>query len=307
METMHLWIGFIVLIVALLALDLGVLNRGDQEISFRKSLLWVGVWICIALVFNSVIYFFKGPQKGIEFLTGYVVEWSLSVDNLFVFIVIFNYFKVPKQYQYRVLFWGIIGAFILRGAFIFAGIELFHLFNWMTYIFGGILIFTGIKMFFENEDKDPELDKNIFIRLFVKFFPVTKDYEGNNFFVTQNAKLFATPLFLVLLVVDFTDVLFAVDSIPAVLSITQDTFIVFASNIFAILGLRSLYFAISGMVDLFKYLKFGLAIILSFIGIKMLIANYYLIPTFVALIVVIFVLASSIVLSVLLKQKSNSN
>jgi tellurite resistance protein TerC len=306
MEPMNFWVGFMVMIFALLALDLGVLNRGEQEISFRKSVLWVGLWVAVALLFNAFIYWWKGPEKGIEFLTGYVVEWSLSVDNLFVFIVIFNYFKVPKEHQYRVLFWGIIGAFILRGIFIFTGIALFHLFDWMTYVFGGILIYTGVKMLVSKDDEDPALDQNVFVKLFVKYFSVTKEYRGNKFFVRENATLFATPLFVVLLVVDFTDVIFAVDSIPAVLSITQDTFIVFASNVFAILGLRALYFAIAGMVDLFKFLQYGLAIVLSFIGIKMAIANFYVIPTIVALMMVVLVLGSSVIISLLHKRYKQS-
>jgi len=291
------WLGFNVFILALLAFDLGVINKKEKEVTFKESILWVAFWSSIALAFNGLVYYWFGPVKAFEFLTGYVIEWSLSIDNLFVFIVIFKYFKVPKIYQHRVLFWGILGALVLRGTFIVVGVALFEKFDWMIYVFGGILLFTGIKMLFQSDDEDPQLDNNIFVRVCKKLLPVTDEYHGKYFFVKQGMKWVATPLFIVLVVVDFTDLVFAVDSIPAVLSISSDPFIVYTSNVFAILGLRSLFFALSGMMDLFKYLKYGLAIILSFVGVKMLISSYYHIPVEVALFVVVMVLAISILFS----------
>jgi tellurite resistance protein TerC len=297
MENSMFWVGFNVFILAMLAFDLLIINKKEKEVTFKESILWVAFWSSLAMAFNGLVYYWFGPEKAFEFLTGYVIEWSLSVDNLFVFIVIFNYFKVPKMYQHRVLFWGILGALILRGAFIIVGVALFEKFDWMIYIFGGILLFTGIKMLFQKEEEDPKLENNIFVRGCKAVLPVTDQYHGKYFFVKENFKWVATPLFIVLVVVDFTDLVFAVDSIPAVLSISSDPFIVYTSNVFAILGLRSLFFALSGMMDLFKYLKYGLAIILSFVGIKMLISKFYHIPVEWALFVVVMVLAVSILLS----------
>lgn len=291
------WVGFNVFILAMLAFDLLIVNKKEKEVTFKESILWVAFWSALAFAFNGLVYHWFGPAKAFEFLTGYVIEWSLSVDNLFVFIVIFNYFNVPKIYQHRVLFWGIIGALILRGTFIVVGVALFDKFDWMIYIFGGILLFTGIKMLFQKDEEDPQLDRNIFVRACKAILPVTDKYHGKYFFVKENLKWVATPLFIVLVVVDFTGLVFAVDSIPAVLSISSDPFIVYTSNVFAILGLRSLFFALSGMMDLFKYLKYGLAIILSFVGIKMLISKFYHIPVEWALFVVVMVLAVSILLS----------
>jgi len=233
-----------------------------------------------------------------------VIEWSLSVDNLFVFLVIFSYFDVPRQYQHRVLFWGIIGALILRGAFILVGVSLFQKFEWMIYIFGAILVFTGFKMLFQKEEEDHKMDENFIVRISKKLLPVTDKYHGHYFFVKDGANWVATPLFIVLVVVDFTDLVFAVDSIPAVLSISSDPFIVYTSNVFAILGLRSLFFALSGMMDLFKYLKYGLAVILTFVGVKMLISHYVHIPVEWALFVVVMVLAMSILLSLSAKKRA---
>ncbi|MBK7965674.1 MAG: TerC family protein [Bacteroidetes bacterium] len=297
MESSMFWVGFNVFILALLAFDSLIINKKEKEVTFKESILWVAFWSALALAFNGLVYYWFGPEKAFEFLTGYVIEWSLSVDNLFVFIVIFNYFKVPKMYQHRVLFWGILGALILRGTFIVVGVALFEKFDWMIYIFGGILLFTGIKMLFQKDEEDPKLDNNIFVRACKAILPVTDQYHGKYFFVKENLKWVATPLFIVLVVVDFTDLVFAVDSIPAVLSISSDPFIVYTSNVFAILGLRSLFFALSGMMDLFKYLKYGLAIILSFVGVKMLISKFYHIPVEWALFVVVMVLAVSILLS----------
>ncbi|MBK7889218.1 MAG: TerC family protein [Bacteroidetes bacterium] len=303
MDNSAFWIGFNLFILAMLAFDLGIVNRKEKAISFKESILWVAFWSSLALAFNGLVYYWFGPEKAFEFLTGYVIEWSLSVDNLFVFIVIFNFFKVPKQYQHRVLFWGILGALILRGTFIVVGVALFNKFEWMIYIFGGILVFTGLKMLFSNEEEDPKLDKNIFVRACKKILPVTEEYHGKDFFVKSKGRWLATPLFIVLVVVDFTDLVFAVDSIPAVLSISSDPFIVYSSNVFAILGLRSLFFALSGMMDLFRYLKYGLAIILSFVGVKMLISHYVHIPVEWALFVVVMILATSIMISLVKKEK----
>ena len=290
----------------MLAIDLGVFHRKSHAVSFKESLLWTMVWMGLAMIFNALIYFWKGPDKALEFLTGYLIELSLSVDNLFVFILIFGYFHVAPQYQHRILFWGILGALILRIIFIFAGAALLVKFHWMIYLFGGILIVSGYKMFFQK-DKKIEPDKNPALRLFKKFFPVTEHTDGSKFFIKQNNKWFATPLFLVLLIVETTDVIFAVDSVPAILAITTDTFIVFTSNAFAILGLRSLYFALAGIINVFRYLHFGLAAILIFIGLKMVLADVYKLPIEVALFSVVGILIISIVASLIIKPiKTNT-
>ena len=290
----------------MLAIDLGVFHRKAHSVSFKESLLWTMVWMGLAMIFNALIYFWKGPDKALEFLTGYLIELSLSVDNLFVFILIFGYFHVAPQYQHRILFWGILGALILRIIFIFAGAALLVKFHWMIYLFGGILIVSGYKMFFQK-DKKIEPDKNPALRLFKKFFPVTEQTDGSKFFIKQNNKWFATPLFLVLLIVETTDVIFAVDSVPAILAITTDTFIVFTSNAFAILGLRSLYFALAGIINVFRYLHFGLAAILIFIGMKMVLADVYKLPIEIALFSVVGILIISIVASLVIKPiKSNT-
>ncbi len=302
MDNSTFWIGFNVFILAMLALDLGIVNKKEKAISFKESILWVAFWSSLAMAFNGLVYYWFGAEKAFEFMTGYVIEWSLSVDNLFVFIVIFNFFNVPKQYQHRVLFWGILGALVLRGAFIVMGVTLFTKFEWMIYVFGGILVFTGLKMLFSSDD-DPKLDRNIFVRACKRFLPVTEEYHGKRFFVKSKGSWLATPLFIVLVVVDFTDLVFAVDSIPAVLSISSDPFIVYSSNVFAILGLRSLFFALSGMMDIFRYLKYGLSIILSFVGIKMLISHYVHIPVEWALFVVVMILAVSIMISIMRKKE----
>lgn len=303
MDDIKFWIGFNLFILVMLFLDLFVFNKKNHEIRFKESLGWVAFWVMLAMLFNALVYFFKGSEKSLEFLTGYVIELSLSVDNLFVFIVIFKFFDVPKRYEHRVLFWGILMALILRGIFIVAGVALFNSFHWMIYLFGGILLITGIKMFFQKDDDNPDLSKNIIVRWCRKLFPVTEHYEGSNFFVRRNGHWISTPLFLVLMVINFTDIIFAVDSIPAVLAISSDSFIVYTSNIFAILGLRSLYFALSGMINLFRFLKTGLSFILVFIGIKMVVSSYYHIPTAVALTVVLGVLTISILLSLVIKEK----
>lgn len=286
----------------MLMLDLVVFNKRDQEISLKKSLSLVAFWMLLAFAFNALVYFWKGSVSAFQFTTGYIIEWSLSVDNLFVFIIIFNYFKVPAKYQHRVLFWGIIGALILRGAFILVGVSLFNAFHWMTYVFGGVLIITAIRMLLQKEE-EKDLSTNMIVRFSKKLFPFTEEYDGNNFFTRKQNHLVATPLFLVLMVINFTDLIFAVDSIPAVLAVSNDMFIVYTSNVFAILGLRSLYFALSGLVHIFRFLKYGIALILVFVGVKMIVSGYYEIPVEATLLTVISVLFISIIISLLIKEK----
>jgi TerC family integral membrane protein len=292
------WIAFIIFVVGMLALDLGVFHRRSHAVKVREALLWSLMWIALALLFNLGVFWYYGHQAGIQFLTGYLVEKSLSVDNLFVFLLIFNYFQVPSSYQHKVLFWGIFGALIMRGIFIFAGIALIQKFHWVLYLMGVFLVLTGIKLVFEKE-KEIYPEKNPLLRLFRKLMPVTSAYEGDRFFVKRDLRYFATPLFIVLLVIETTDVIFAVDSVPAVLAISLDPFIVFSSNIFAILGLRALYFALSGMMAMFHHLHYGLSAILVFVGIKMLVAAYYEIPILWALAFIGVVLAISIVASII--------
>jgi tellurite resistance protein TerC len=298
------WISFIGFVLLMLALDLGVFHRKSHEIKLKEALIWSAVWISLALVFNYGVYIYLGKEKAIEFLTGYVIEKSLSIDNLFVFIMIFTYFKVDVKYQHKVLFWGILGALIMRAIFIFAGVALISKFHWIIYIFGGLLIFTGIKMLFQKEEQiDPE--KNPLVRLFKKFFPFTDEPHGGNFFIKLKGKTFATSLFVVLLIVEFTDLIFAVDSIPAILAITDDTFIIFTSNVFAILGLRALYFALAGITKYFHYLKYGLSAILVFVGVKMTIVDFYKIPIVASLLTIVGILFVSVLFSVLFPKKND--
>jgi tellurite resistance protein TerC len=299
----YIWAGFILFIIIMLAIDLGVFNRKAHEIKLKEAVLLSVFWIALALVFNLGIYIWDGHEQGITFLTGYIVEKSLSVDNLFVFLLIFTYFGVPKIYQHKILFWGVLGAIIMRAIFIFSGIALIERFSFMIYIFGGFLIFTGIKMGFEGEKKiEPE--KNIVLRVFRKLFPTTREYREDKFFVRENLKWYATPMFVVLIVVESFDVVFAVDSIPAILAITTDPFIVFTSNIFAILGLRALYFALAQVVDKFCYLQMALAIILTYVGIKMVIVEFYKIPTGASLMVIMSILAIAVVASVIKNKRA---
>jgi tellurite resistance protein TerC len=278
-----------------------VLNRRSHRIGFREALAWSGLWVGLAAVFAVVVFFWRGHTTSLEFVTGYVIELSLSVDNLFVFLVVFRYFKVPDEQQHKVLFWGIVGALVMRGVFILAGVTLIRRFEWITYIFGAMLIYSGYKLLRQGETEiHPE--KNPVLRGFRRAFPVTDDYVGGKFFV-RSPGLYATPLFAVLLVIETTDVLFAVDSIPAVLAITQNAFIVFTSNVFAIVGLRSMYFALAGMMDLFHYLHYGLSVVLMFVGLKMLAVHYFRIPTVWALGVVIGVLGASVAASLLWPKK----
>ena len=295
------WILFNLFVVAMLVLDLGILNRRSHRVSFREALAWSGVWIALAVAFAVLELFWHGRAQALQFVTGYVIELSLSVDNLFVFLVIFRYFKVPDQHQHKVLFWGILGALLMRGVFIVAGVGLIHRFNWITYTFGALLVYSGLKLLRQGETEiHPE--KNPVLRLFGRILPVTKEYVGGQFFTRSNG-LYATPLFVVLLVVETSDILFAVDSIPAVLAITLNAFIVYTSNVFAILGLRSMYFALAGVMDLFHYLHYGLSVVLIFIGLKMLGSHYVNIPTGLALVVVLLVLGASIFASLLNPKK----
>ena len=296
------WILFNVFVAAMLLLDLGVFHRRAHGVRFREALGWSAMWIALAGAFAVLVYFWHGRTPSLEFVTGYVIELSLSVDNLFVFLLIFRYFRVPSDQQHKVLFWGILGALIMRAIFILAGVGLIRQFHWIIYIFGALLVYSGIKLFRqENAEIHPE--KNPLLRLFRRLMPVTKDYVGGKFFVRQRG-LYATPLLVALLVVETSDLLFAVDSIPAILAITLNTFIVYTSNVFAILGLRSMYFALATMMDIFHYLHYGLSVVLIFIGAKMLLSHYYEIPTVVALLTVLLVLGISVAASLLLPERT---
>ena len=303
MNEIVFWVVFNVFVLVMLVLDLGVFHRHSHTVKFREALLGSAMWIALAMAFAVLVYFWHGRPATLEFITGYVIELSLSVDNLFVFLLIFRFFKVPGEQQHRVLFWGILGALIMRGLFILVGVGLMRRFEWIAYIFGALLIYSGIKLFTQKEmEIHPE--KNPVLRLFRKLMPVTENYEGGKFFV-KRARRYATPLLIVLLVVETTDLIFAVDSIPAILAITLDAFIVYTSNVFAILGLRSMYFALAGMMEIFHYLHYGLSIVLIFVGAKMLAAHYYQIPTAVALGIVAGVLTISVLASVLHPQKAS--
>jgi tellurite resistance protein TerC len=290
------WIALNLFVLAMLALDLGVLHRRSHEVKLREALVWSGVWIALALLFNLGVYYWYGPQPALEFLTGYLIEKSLSVDNIFVFLLIFSYFRVPPVYQHKVLFWGILGALAMRAIFIVAGISLLQRLHWIIYVFGALLIVTGIKMVTEK-DKEIHPEKNPVLKLFRRLVPVTERYQEGRFFVKRAERYVATPLFLVLLVVETTDVIFAVDSIPAILAITVDPLIVYTSNVFAILGLRALYFALAGVIRRFHYLHYGLAAILVFVGVKMLLTDIYKFPIAVALGVVAGILLIAFVAS----------
>jgi tellurite resistance protein TerC len=295
-ESAILWIFFNLFVLAMLALDLGVFHKKSHEVSVREALSWTCVWITLAMLFNLFIYYYFDKDKALEFFTGYLIEKSLSVDNIFVIILIFSYFKVPAAYQHKVLFWGILGALIMRVIFILTGVELIHRFHWLIYIFGGFLVFTGIRMLTSGDLKiDPE--KNPVLKLARKIFPVTTSFQGDRFFVTKEGKTWATPLFLVVILIETTDLIFAVDSIPAILAISDDSFIVYTSNVFAILGLRSLYFALAGIEKYFRYLKYGLSAILVFVGVKMCIADVFKIPTEVSIIIIGFALMIAMISS----------
>lgn len=294
------WVGFLAFITVMLALDLGVFNRKAHEVSLKEALGWCGIWFGLAMAFNLLISQKLGAQQGLEFFTGYIVELCLSVDNVFVFIVVFQYFRVEPRHQHRVLFWGIVGAVVMRAIFIFAGISLINAFHWIIYLFGAFLVFTGIKLAIPKKEDGFAPEKNPAVRLARRLFPVSPNFEGGKFFTFIDGKRHATPLFIVLVVIETTDVMFALDSIPAVIAITRNEFIVFTSNIFAILGLRSLYFAVSGVMKLFRFLNIGLAVILTFVGVKMIVSHYYPIDIRISLGIIGTVLAASILASVLI-------
>jgi tellurite resistance protein TerC len=298
-----IWIGFNAFVLLMLALDLGVFHRKAHVVTFKESIAWTVAWVTLALIFNLGITHYMGSQKGLEFFTGYVIEKSLSVDNVFVFALLFSYFAVPPIYQHKVLFWGILGALVMRAIMIFLGAALIAKFAWIIYVFGAFLILTGIKMIVKREEEiHPE--RNPLVRWFKKFMPVTSDYRGDRFFVKENGVRMATPLFVVLLLVEFSDVIFAVDSIPAIFAVTKDPFIVYTSNVFAILGLRSLYFALAGVLDKFHYLKIGLGFVLSFVGVKMLLAHSaWKIDTHISLGVIVLILTASVVASLMWPKK----
>ena len=308
MHSAFLWIGFNIFIIFLLILDLKVVNRKAHAISIRESLMWSCAWIVLSLLFNVGVYFWLGHEPALQFLTGYLIEKSLSIDNLFVFLLLFSYFKVPPRYQHEVLFWGILGALVMRGALIIVGAALIIRFHWILTILGLFLVVTGVKMAFQDEKKEVHPERNIIVRFFKKFFPVTPGYHEEKFFVKKDGKRYGTLLIIVLIVIETTDLLFAVDSIPAIFAITQDSFIIYTSNVFAILGLRSLYFALAGIMDLFYYLRHGLSVILTFIGLKMLLMGYVNIPIGLSLGVVgtilIVAVAASLVRVKIQKKKS---
>jgi tellurite resistance protein TerC len=300
-----MWVAFNLFVVAMLALDLGVFHRKAHEVRIREALLWSAFWIALSLLFNLGVYYWHGSVTALEFLTGYLLEKSLSVDNIFVFLMIFTYFRVPYLHQHKVLFWGILGALIMRAAFILTGITLIQKFHWVIYVMGAFLIVTGIKMA-TQKDEEIHPERNPVLKLFRRLMPVTENYEGGRFFLRRNGRLFATPLFIVVLVVETTDVIFAVDSIPAILAITLDPFIVYTSNVFAILGLRALYFAMAGIMRLFHYLPYGLSLILVFVGVKMLLVDLYKIPIGIALGTVAGVLVISVIASILHPPKTKT-
>jgi tellurite resistance protein TerC len=299
------WIGFHVFVLAMLALDLGVFHKKEHAVSVKESLIWTGVWVSLALIFNYGVYHFIGEREAYEFLTAYVLEKSLSVDNIFVMTLIFTYFKVEQRYQHRVLFWGILGALVMRILFIVGGVALIHHFHFILYFFGAFLIYTGVKMLISGGDDEVNPEDGFIYKTAKKYFRMTDSPEGQKFFVKKNGLRYMTPLFLVLLIIESTDLIFAVDSIPATLSVTKNAFIAYTSNIFAILGLRSLYFAFAGVVQLFRFLSYALSVVLIFIGVKMLIEAWYVIPTSYSLAFVLGIIAFSILLSVAVPEKES--
>lgn len=300
--SLAVWIGFVLFILVVLLLDLGIFHKKSHSVGFKESIIWSGVWIALALAFNVIILYWRGQEDFMLFLTGYVIEKSLSVDNLFVFLLIFSYFKIPNQYQHKVLFYGILGALIMRALFIWAGIAILKNFTWVIYIFGAFLVFSGIKMLMPQSDEH-DLEKSWVISWTKKIFPTTPHFHEDKFFVKQNGVWMITPLFITLIFVEFSDLVFAIDSIPAIIGITSDPFLVFTSNVFAILGLRSLYFALKGFADMFYYLKYGLAVILMFIGFKMLIMHWYHMPVGVTMSVIFSVLLISVLTSIISNRK----
>jgi tellurite resistance protein TerC len=305
-DTLWLWVGFNAFILAMLALDLGVFHRRSHVVTVREALTWTGVWVALALVFNAGLWHFAGGARALEFFTGYVIEKSLSVDNVFVFALLFSYFAVPRRFQHKVLFWGILGALVMRGVMIAAGALLITRFSWIIYVFGAFLLLTGIKMIWKREAEiHPE--RNPVVRGFKRLMPVTRRYQGDRFFIRRRGIWAATPLFIVLLTVELTDLVFAVDSIPAIFAVTTDPFIVYTSNVFAILGLRSLYFALSGALEKFHHLKVGLGLVLGFVGVKMLLSHSpWKIDTLVSLGVILGILTTTVLTSLVRPRKSDS-
>jgi tellurite resistance protein TerC len=290
------WVGFNAFVLVMLALDLGVFNRKAHSVSLKEALTWSVVWITLALLFNLGLYFISGPEAALQFLTGYLIEKSLSVDNIFVFVLLFSAFKVPAAHQHRVLFWGVLGALVMRGILIAVGATLIEDFHWIIYVFGAFLIITGIRMGLHKETEvHPE--RNPVLKLVRRFLPVTEDYEGQRFIVRRDGRTLVTPLLLVLVTIETTDLIFAVDSIPAIFAVTTNAFIVYTSNVFAILGLRSLYFVFANIIDKFYYLRIGLAVILSYVGVKMVLTDIFHIPTPLSLLVIALVLAAAILAS----------
>ena len=301
-----LWIGFHIFILIMLALDIGVFHKKAHVISVKEALWWSAFWIGLACLFAAGMWFYKSNVQATEFMTAYVIEKSLSVDNLFIFLTIFSYFKVPEKYQHKVLFWGVLGALIMRALFIVVGVAILAKFHFIIYILGAFIVFTGLKLIFSKDDVEFKPESSWTLKLVRRFFGVSKHYHEDKFIVRKMGYTFVTPLFMVLALVETTDLVFALDSIPAVLAVSPDPFIVYTSNIFAILGLRSLYFALAGVVGLFHYLNYGLAVILSFIGVKMIISGIYKIPIELALLFVLVILLASVVISLLFPKKSNS-
>jgi tellurite resistance protein TerC len=314
------WIAFLTLFLGLLMLDLSVLHRDSKTLSVRQALFWTGVWISVAMSYTGVVYglyehrwlgFVPGPGVAdgtdavVQYVTGYLLEWSLSVDNIFVIALIFSYLKIPSQYQYRVLFWGIVGAIVLRGMMIAAGTTLLHHFDWMFYVFGAILLLSALRML-RNGDDAHDVGNSFPARLVRRFVPVKAELDGSHFFVRENGRLFATPLFVALVMVELTDVVFAVDSIPAILAVTRDPFLVFTSNAFAILGLRSLYFAVAGLMAMFRYLRYSLVLILAFVGMKMLLVSNFHVPNLVSLAIILGTLAVGILASVIATRRDEA-
>jgi tellurite resistance protein TerC len=306
METnIYIWIAFNLFVLGMLALDLGVVHRTLRIISFREAMLWSSIWICLALLFCVLIHHTRGTETALNFLAGYLIEKALSVDNLFVFLLIFSYFSVPPLYLHKILFWGVLGALVVRAIFIFGGILLIQKFHWITYLLGALLVMMGIKLAIKKENEiHPE--KNFVLKLFRQWMPVTATYEGEHFFVKKGSRYWATPLWIVLLLVETTDIIFAIDSVPAILAITTDPFIVYTSNVFAILGLRSLYFALAGLMKVCYYLHYGLAILLVFIGIKMLMADYFQVPILSTLAIIASVLFISVLASLFFGNNGKS-
>jgi tellurite resistance protein TerC len=306
-HSIWLWVGFGAFILLMLSIDLGLFNRKAHHVKYREAAIWSSIWVTLAIVFAGIVFWHQGSVRGLEFLTGYLIELSLWVDNLFVFLLIFSYFKVPAKFQHRVLFWGVLGALVMRATMILVGAALIERFHWIIYIFGAFLVYTGIKMF-TQEEKEIHPEQNPVVRLVTRYVPITRHYEGENFFTRVDGRLSGTLLLLVLVIVEVTDLVFAVDSIPAIFAVTTDRFILYTSNVFAILGLRSLFFLLAGVVEKFHYLKIGLAIVLTFIGVKMLVVAAGInIPIGISLVVVALVLGGSIVASLIWPQKTDFN